>query len=263
MNSRFIYDEKTSSLYAPDGTFLKTVSCPKAKHWNQLIVEDGEDRWRKCEDCKENVINLDTVEADQVIQISSNPWSSTCIHASKNSDRVIYLKDIEAVPSIDKIQKDVENKIVIKTVRTIADINRAAAMGYSVDVRQIKYDTSKLRSKMTIGQDPVSGRIRTSGDYRMTFRDSEFGFEEKSKYKEILPFFSYYPYFQPEPIAAYLIPKGTADGTKVVIEDPIEDFVGSSWNQGECSRAFGVIGHVVDMKVVINESDIYVQELIG
>ena len=263
MNSKFIYDEKTSSLYSPNGTFLKTVSCPKAKHWNQLIVEDGEDRWRKCEDCDENVIDLDAVEVDQAIQLFSSSWSSTCIHATKNSDRVIFLKDMDAVPSIDKIHKDAENRIVIKTVRTEDDINRAAAMGYSVDIRQVKYDTRKLRFKMTIGQDPNSGRIRTSGDYRRTFRESEFGFEEKSKYKEILPFFSYYPYFQPEPIAAYLIPKGTADGTEVVIEDPIEDFVGSSWNQGECSRAFGVIGKIVNMKVVIDEADIYVQELIG
>ena len=35
-NKRFVYDEKTSSLYAPDGTYLKKVFCPKALNWNQL-----------------------------------------------------------------------------------------------------------------------------------------------------------------------------------------------------------------------------------
>ena len=44
-NECFIHDEKTSSLYSPNGAFLKKVFCPKALHWNQLIVEDEQDRW--------------------------------------------------------------------------------------------------------------------------------------------------------------------------------------------------------------------------
>jgi hypothetical protein len=36
MNDKFVYDEKTSVLYSPDGRALKQVNCPKAMHWNQL-----------------------------------------------------------------------------------------------------------------------------------------------------------------------------------------------------------------------------------
>ena len=61
MNKRFIYDEKTSSLYAPDGTLLKKVFCPKAKRWNQLQIEEGEERWRGCQACGEKVIDLDRI----------------------------------------------------------------------------------------------------------------------------------------------------------------------------------------------------------
>jgi hypothetical protein len=263
MNNRFIYDEKTSSLYAPDGTFLKVVSCPKAKNWNQLIIEHGEERWRKCQDCHENVIDLDVLEVNQVIELVNSHWTSTCIHASKKSEKVIFLKDVNAIPTLDHIQTDSENNVVIKTVRTIGDINRAASMGYAVDIRRIKYEIKKLRWKMTIGQDPHSGRIDTSGDYRTDFKDSTFGFGTNTKYREITPFFSYYPYFQSIPIAAYVIPKHSPDGTKVVVEDPIEDFVGSSWNQGDISRATNVYGYIENMKVVIDETDILVEEFIG
>ena len=261
MNTRFIYDEKTSSLYSPEGEFLKVVSCPKAKHWNQLIVDEGEKRWRTCDECHENVIDLDALDTDEAIKLVKSRWSATCIHASRNSDKVIFLKDIDAIPDAEIFEIDAEKRIVIKTVRTIDDINRAAAMGYSLDIKRVFYETQKLHSIMSIGQDLQSGRIETSGDLRYSFRTSNTGVRGKSKYKEIFPFFSYYPYFQPTPIAAYLIPKGTPDVTEVIIEDPIEDFVGTT-HHGKF-RAKNVIGHIKDLKVVINESDIVVRDLIG
>jgi hypothetical protein len=263
MNSRFIYDEKTSSLYAPDGTFLKIVSCPKAKNWNQLLIEEGEKRWRKCEDCHENVIDLDALETNEAIKLINNGWSTACIHASRGSENVIFLKDENAIPPLEMFETDDEDRIIIKTVRTIDDINRAASMGYEVDIRRVFYETQKLRRKMTIGKDDQTGQIATSGDYRDSFRTSTVGSRTNTRYREIVPFFSYYPYFQAVPVAAYLIPKATPDGTKVLIEDPIEDFVGSSWNQGDCSRAAFVYGHIENKKVVIHELDISVLELIG
>jgi len=261
MNTRFIYDEKTSSLYAPDGKFLKVVSCPKAKHWNQLIVEAGENRWRTCDDCHENVIDLDALDPEEAIKLVNSRWSAVCIHASKSSDKVIFLKDMDAIPDVEQCKIDAKKRIVIKTVRTIGDINRAAAMGYNLDIRRVFYETQKLHSILSIGQDPQTGRIETSGDLRYSFRTSNTGVKGKSKYKEIFPFFFYYPYFQQTPIAAYLIPKGISDGAEVLIEDPIEDFIGTT-HHGQF-RAKNVIGHIKNLKVVINESDIVVQDLIG
>ena len=251
MNNRFIYDEKTSSLYSPEGEFLKVVSCPKAKHWNQLIVEEGEKRWRKCQECSENVVDLDALEIDKAIELIGNEWSSACIHASRNSENVIFLKDQNSIPPSDEFE--IDNRMVIKTARTIDDINRAASMGYSVDIRRVFYDTKKLNFVMTIGQDPETGRIEISNDCRDSFK--------YSTYKEIFPFFEYYPYFQPSPISAYLVPKNTPDGTEVIIEDPIEDFLGTTHHGS--FRAMGVVGYIKDLKVVINESDIVVEHLIG
>ena len=61
MNKPFVYDEKTSSLYSPDGEFIKKIHCPKAVHWNQLIEDNPEDRSRGCNQCNERIINLDTI----------------------------------------------------------------------------------------------------------------------------------------------------------------------------------------------------------
>jgi hypothetical protein len=44
MSKPFVYDEKTSSLYSPDGEFIKEVYCPKALKWNQLTETDAADR---------------------------------------------------------------------------------------------------------------------------------------------------------------------------------------------------------------------------
>lgn len=259
MNTRFIYDEKTSSLYSPEGEFLKVVSCSKAKHWNQLIADEGENRWRKCEECSENVVDLDALETDKAIELIGDDWSSACIHASRNSENVIFLKDKNSIPAAHEFET--VNRVVIKTARTIEDINRAANMGYSVDIRRVFHDTEKLYSVMTIGQDPQTGRIDISGDCRYSFQASTFDTGSISSYKEIFPFFEYYPYFQPSPIAAYLVPKNTPDGTEVIIEDPIEDFIGTT-HHGRF-RAMDVLGHIKDLKVVINESDIVVSDLIG
>lgn len=261
MNKRFVYDEKTSSLYAPDGRFLKVVSCPKSKHWNQLIVEDGEERWRKCEVCKENVVDLDVMEVDKAIKIIGDYWSSACVHASSNSENVIFLKDENTVPPTNESEIDAENRLVIKTARTINDINRAASMGYMVDIRRVLHDTKKLYSIMSVGQDPETGRIEASGDLRYAFGNSDCSRLGNSRYKEVFPFFHYYPYFQPDPIAAYLIPNDTPDGTQVMIEDPIEDFVGSTHHG--VFRATNVFGFIQDMKVVIDEADVVVQHFIG
>ena len=51
----FIYEEDSSKLYDPDGRLIKKIHCPKAKKWNQLIVDDGEDRWRGCDACQNKV----------------------------------------------------------------------------------------------------------------------------------------------------------------------------------------------------------------
>lgn len=266
MNNRFVYDEKSSSLYAPDGVFLKRLHCPKALDWNQLTVEGSEQRWRNCSQCKERVLNLDVADVDVVVREFQSQWSNTCVHVSNTSDRVIFLKDASAPPRPTNITSH-GAPVVIRTVRSLLDIERAVGMGYWPDIHFVEYDTEKIHSKISVGQHPDTGAIETSGDYRRSFEiletDNLESTTDKTKFYEVIPFTQYYQYYQDSPIAAYLIPKSIEDGAKVVVPDPIEDIVGSSWNQGSAYRAKDVRGFIRNRKVVIEKNKVPVRNFIG
>ena len=270
MNNRFIYDESSSSLYAPDGSFLKKLYCPKAMHWNQLVVDTDDQRWRNCTQCKEQVLNLDEADTQYALQKLTSRYSTACVHVSSSSDKVIFLKDAGAPPAPmnAKTEKD---RVTIHTVRSVQDIGRAVGMGYWPDVRMLQFDTKNLRTKVSVGQDPETGAIETTGDLRMRFRTSPTTGAEKlllgdgdhRSSLEAIPFTNYYPYFQKSPIAAYLIPRDIKEGALVVVEDPIEDIVGTTWNQGSAYRAYHVPGYIKDRKVVLQPESVRVSHAVG
>ena len=80
MSKPFVYDEKTSSLYGPDGQFIKKVFCPKAVSWNQLLADDPQDRSRGCNQCGERIINLDAFTLDGAMAILSED-PDACVYA--------------------------------------------------------------------------------------------------------------------------------------------------------------------------------------
>jgi hypothetical protein len=269
MNKRFIYDEKTSNLFSPDGVFLKKVFCPKAMNWNQLIAEDGENRWRECSQCKEKVINLDVVDSQFVLNKLSPDFSRMCIYATSNSDNVIFLKDPDQIPKAS-LTKNTDDLLPIYTARNFEDIERSVNLGYWPDVRMMKYDMDEIRQKISVGQHKETGHIDESGDYRFAFTGwnpfagiGSFDSTEEYKWNEVIPFTYYYPDYQSSPIAAYLIPNGTPNGTKVIVIDPIEDMVGSKWNQGSNWRASNVPGYIKDKKVILEPEKIEVLDLMG
>ncbi len=285
MNDKFIYDETTSKLYAPDGQFLKSVYCPKAKHWNQLLVEPGEDRWRNCKTCEERVIDLDVVPAATAITELGKDWRHVCIHVSEASKNVVFLRDGSAIPppencalstaaaehqSRSRVIQDAyfpefsllaKDPVFIRTARSIDDINRAAQMGYWPDVRWVVYDTEALRSKVSIEQNKKSGCIRALWDYREDFLGGDA--PDSYQWSNIIPWQFYYDQYQAEPIAAYLIPKGTPDGTEVLILDPIEDIQGKTSNQGNTCRARNVPGYIEGKKVVVRADLVTVCHVVG
>jgi hypothetical protein len=278
-NNKFIYDEKTSTLYAPDGRRLRQISCPKAMHWDQLKVEDGHERWRGCTQCRERVVNLDVMDVAEAVSILAKSGAKRCVHGSSDSGRVIFLRDPTAIRPATEVKVDDAGRTVIQTARSAADINRAINLGYWPDVRFVKFDTKNLHSKVSVGQHIETGCIRLSGDYRQRFRkaddpgylkrteeleadDFDDGHTaslrqqgENDKWVEVIPFTSYYPYYDASPIAAYLIPQDLADGSSVLIEDPIEDVVGSTWNQGDAYRAGSIPGKLEGRRVVLGKKE--------
>lgn len=235
MQDKFIYEEKSSRLYAPDGTYLKTLWCPRAKNWNQLVIDDPQDRTRGCNECGERVLNLDILPTEYVLSaMNVHAFDmKPCVAASRNSDKVIFLVD-ESKPS-HKSRRD--NHVVIHTARTIEEINRAASAGFWPDVRWIEYKDDTFVTKICIGQDPETGRIERSSDYRSLLPNV------------VIPFTEFYPYYQRTPIAAYLIPRDLEEGIEVIIADPIEELVGFEWNQGDRRKAMNLTGVVRNRKV--------------
>lgn len=235
-----------------------------------MIVEDSEDRWRGCDACHERVINLDVANVTTVVEQCKDRWPQVCIHASANSGKVIFLRDADAPPSSDFASRNEDGLVTIKTVRSIEDINRAVGIGYWPDVRFIEYDETHLRSKFSVGQNRATGRIETSGDYRHLFDSSNKGAGYSShiegqgdEWQEIIPFRTFYQYYQEVPVAAYLIPRDLADGASVIVEDPIEDIVGWRWNQGDTARAKNVRGRIDALRVILDKASAHISEVVG
>jgi hypothetical protein len=268
MSNKYIYDVKSSSLYDSNGLFLKKVFCPKAQQWNQLIADDPLDRSRGCRECRHRVVNLD--------KATSLNWSSNeepCVYIPAESTSVIFLHDSKELAAANSPKKHTEGLVLIKTARTVEDINRAANMGYWPDVRLIEYkdresdeelfarfdqrdDINDLPSSwLAVGQNPSTGHIECSD------RDWSL-FSARSLLKEIIPTTGYYPNYQQLPIAAYLIPPNLPDGSEVIIEDPIEDLAGRARNRDE-ARFDPIKGHVKDRKVQIDYRSVKRHHVMG
>lgn len=267
MKKPFIYDEKTSSLYSPDGKLLKEIFCPKAVKWNQLIADDSNDRSRGCNHCSERVVNLDAmdpIEAELMIEENYD----ICVYASKNSKNVIFLKDLNNPDNPQKPRQDMFDMStyrydlpIIRTVRRLSDIKRAIQMGYWADIRLIEYKDREIKQKFAVYQNSITGEIKTVGDYRSIISKTSELHEEI--WQEVIPFTYYYANYQEEPVAAYLIPKDLKDNLEVFVPDPIEDLIGSTWNQGDCYRATNITGKVVSKKVILNPKSVERSDFIG
>jgi hypothetical protein len=253
MDDRFIYDEKTSRLFAPDGQFLKRVDCPKAVHWNQLIADDPDDRSRGCRQCGNRVLNLDVLDTRDVLAAFED-GHTPCVFASAESRRVLVLRARRPMPPPDSVSLDKDGRTVIRTARSLAGINRAARMGYWPDVRLVEYDAARLKSKFAIGQHEVTGEVELLGDYRGGFAHGV---------QQINPFEYYYPYYRPMPIAAYLLPKHLEDGAPLLVLDPIQDVIGSRWNQGSVFRATRVPGVLRNRRVELRLDEVVEFQMVG
>lgn len=265
MSKPFVYDEKTSSLYSPDGEFIKDVFCPKALNWNQLIASDLLDRSRGCQQCGDEVINLDVMSVDEAMTRFAKS-RLTCAYASSDSPNVAFLKDWNS-PELRKSKIDriswanthpIPDLPRISTARTYADIQRAASIGFWPDVHVIRHKDKEIQEKVGLFQKISTGEVQIVGDFR-----SLMEIENNPEWQEVMPVSFYYKNYHNTPFAAYLIPKDLADGSEVFIPDPIEDILGSTWNQGDRYRAANVIGTVINKKIVINPLDIPQSNFVG
>lgn len=119
---------------------------------------------------------------------------------------------------------------IIKTARDKDSINKAAKNGLKPLIKKVE-PSGEIRSKYSVVQNKQTGEIETLGDYRGGFHNDDSG-----DFVTVIDWTFYYPHNFNSPFAAYLIPKDIVVGEKVYVEDLIEDYIGSSWNQGDTYR---------------------------
>jgi hypothetical protein len=114
---------------------------------------------------------------------------------------------------------------VIKTARDLNAINQAVKEGFIPIFRKVEPDP-KIRTKYAVVRDTSTGEYRRLGDYRVKRFSDE----------TVIDWTFHYSYQFNSPFAAYLVPKDLAPGTRVLLEDLIEDYIAASWNQGDVYR---------------------------
>lgn len=125
------------------------------------------------------------------------------------------------VDGMNGVIKDVPGKRrVIRTARTVDDINEAARSGLRPLVKPVT-PSGDISSMVAVFQNPHTGEIELSGDMRW-----------EPKGRMVMNYTYYYPYHFPNPFAAYLLPPDLAVGEEVWLEDLIEDLVATWGNQG-------------------------------
>ncbi len=141
---------------------------------------------------------------------------------------------------------------VIKTARDLASINEAARLGFKPLLKKVE-PLKEIYSKYKIYQNKNTGKIIVFGDFRQELF-TDYNLED---YEVIIDWTTYYPYKFNLPYAAYLIPKDIAIGEKVMIEDVIEDCVGSRWNQGDTYRLESALAiwNGIDLEIQHNPHD--------
>jgi hypothetical protein len=115
------------------------------------------------------------------------------------------------------------NRRIIKTARTVKEINEAARNGFYPLVKPV-IPSPDVHQMVAVFQDSETGEIALSGDRRMGYKG------------KVIDYMTYYPYHFPNPFAAYLIPKDLAIDECVWLEDLIEDLVADWGNQNNHPR---------------------------
>lgn len=217
-----IYDPISSALYGDDGKFLKSLYCPMTIRLEDLRHLSPDSQDRKCHSCGEIVHSLDALSEEQLKQLL-NDKPDACVFATSKAKNVIFLHHGLSNPEVP------EGHVRIKTARNLESMKDAQIRGFKLVFRDVGLKNEFGQSKFMLWQHVDTGELEWSGD----FRGGPYG--TRGEWKVIRKFTNVRT-DRPFPLAAYLIPKDLPAGSRVFLEDLIEDVPIEFWNQGDASR---------------------------
>ena len=177
-----------------------------------------------------NNIKKDANLDSEINQDNSSQSNDMFNNVARMEEYATYIRLICNQSSIsDQINP---NKLrVIITARTVEEINLGAKIGYFPLITEVG-DLSMFTTRCMFNQDLKTGEITyPTGDLRLLGLGAD-----KEKKTETYRFLMPRKYEYEIPFAAYLIPRDLEIGEHVFLDDIIEDYIGSEWNQGDKYR---------------------------
>lgn len=233
-----IYNTSTRSLYTDDGHYIKQISCPLASRLARAVSAAEPDREFNCMVCETKVKNLAYMSDEQALAAAKDD-PEVCFFATRAASNVVHITEPlplhSVVWSTKRAKARVEpERLVIRTARTLEDMNFAAANGYKLLVRRAGSGEG-VRLQLAVYQDSETGCIASSDDVRWPPGSFQEG---ANTFKPVLGYFKYKPAGPSYPVAAYVVPPDLPIGTEVFVEDAIEDLI-CEMPQGTAERMSG------------------------
>lgn len=242
------YIARTQHLEKDDGALIKKFDCPLDKKWNELMPwsaswDDKRDHKVKrfCGACDKCVIDFNGFSEEQIIGIVAvEPDACGYLRMDHPELREVVGEERERPRCGKDHSSCIEPSLsrhgnrVIHTARSIVAMKNGIALGCS------PYFVSNAPSgsvwqKRAVVFDKEHRKVFVAGDYRafIPFNQEELD-KEFGKGKGIALRMDFHK--NTSPFAAYLIPDDIQVGESVFVEDVIEDYVASSWSQGDTGR---------------------------
>ncbi|MFN4360918.1 MAG: hypothetical protein ACK4F4_09380 [Hylemonella sp.] len=223
-----IYDLMSGALYGDDGSFLKTVYCPMTIRLEDLrqLAPDSPDR--KCLSCGDTVHSLDNLLEAEVKQLIEDK-PDACVFATRAAKNVVFLHRGPLNPAAP------EGQVRIKTARNLEAMSDAQKRGFTLVFKDTGVTNEFGEFKFMLWQNVATGELEWTGDFRG-------GPIRGSGEWKVIRKFTNVRTDRPFPLAAYLIPEGLPAGSRVFIEDLIQDVPVEFWNQGDANRLLSSSG---------------------
>lgn len=223
-----IFDQISGALYSDRGDFIKTVYCPFSLSEIQLAQLPSSTRDRACDHCNKTVHSIDDLSDSEVME-KINQDNSLCVFATTKAKNITFLQPIGVRAT------NSNNLPVIRSLRSLEAMQSSIVNGETLIFSDTGDRSSFGKEKFIVYQHKETKNLRWSNDYRSSKPLNENGEPDLTEWTLVRDWFFVRP-DRPFPLGAYVIPQGLEPGSRVFVEDVIEDYLQETGSQGSAER---------------------------